>query len=109
MSLKHAALQSGRWQELSLAEQLGNIGSEINRALMYKNEDCKRFQDALFRALELLDFTLADRRWRRRLKEIARVREITAAQLERDSEYGTTLEDLNRYFFQFAMAARQNK
>ena len=31
-ALQHRDLAAGRWWELSLAEQLGNIGSEISRA-----------------------------------------------------------------------------
>jgi len=29
----HRGLASGRWQQLSLVEQLGNVGSEVGRML----------------------------------------------------------------------------
>jgi len=62
---------------------------------------------AFDRALELLDLTLADPRWRNRLSEIARVRELLcAAALDDGREYRTSLEDLDRYFLAFAVAAR---
>ena len=61
---------------------------------------------AFERALELLDLTLADRRWRDRLREIARARELLCDAAAGGAEYGTTLEDLDRYFLAFALAAR---
>jgi len=33
----HKKLAEGRWFQLSLCEQLGNIGSEVDRALHWKN------------------------------------------------------------------------
>jgi len=104
----HADLAAGRWQTLTLAEQLGNVGSEVGRAIRAKERrDESRFEPALERALELLDLTLADPRWRaNRLKEIARAREVTCDFLVGDNEYHSTGESLDRYFLQFAMAAR---
>jgi len=37
---------------------------------------------------------------------IARARELLADAIYGGKEYKTTLEDLNRYFFNFALAAR---
>lgn len=92
----------------SLAEQLGNIGSEVNRVIRAR-EDEKRFDHAVTRALELFDLTLSDPRWRKRLKELARARELFCAAVLGNTEYGTSLEDLNAYFFHFALAARSNR
>ena len=39
MSVQHHELASGRWNELSLIEQLGNVGSEIERALKWKKKN----------------------------------------------------------------------
>ncbi len=100
----HASLAAGRWQMFTLAEQLGNIGSEVSRAIKARS-DQKRFEGAVDRALELFDLTLADPRWRKRLKEIARARELFCDAVW-GGEYGTTLEDLDKYFFFFALAAR---
>lgn len=91
----------------TLAEQLGNIGSEVSRAIKARS-DQKRFDGAVDRALELFDLTLADPRWRKRLKEIARARELFCDAIL-GGEYGTTLEDLDKYFFYFALAARGNR
>jgi hypothetical protein len=61
---------------------------------------------AFARALELLDLTLADSRWRGRRREIARARELLCDAAAGGTEYGTTLPDLDRYFLSFAVAAR---
>lgn len=106
MSVIHKDLAAGRWRGLSLAEQMGNIGSEINRALKWRAKDSKLFNGAIERALELLDFTIADPRWRGRLKELVRARELLGDAVFGQSEYKTSLEDLDRYFFSFALAAR---
>jgi hypothetical protein len=60
------------------------------------------------RALELFDLTLEDLRWQKSLREIARARELFCAAIYGKEEYNTTLEDLDRYFFQFACLARRN-
>jgi len=97
------------WQKLSFYEQMGNIGSEISRALNWQNKDENSYNNAIDRALELIDLTISDLRWRNRLKEIVRARELLADAMFGGKEYKTTFEDLNRYFFQFALAARINK
>lgn len=109
MPYHHSNLAAGRWQELSLAEQLGNIGSEVGRALKWQGRDRKIFNGAIYRTLELIDLTVADPRWQKRLKEILRVREFLCAAVFGSNEYRTSLEDLDRYFFQFAVAARIKK
>ena len=106
----HPTLAAGRGYELTLMEQLGNIGSEAGRATRAKalgNE--QRLAGALDRALELFDLTLADARWRGRLKEIARAREVDCDFLVGDNEYGSTAESLDRCFLPFAMAARRDR
>lgn len=94
---------------MSLAEQLGNVGSEINRALRWQNKDDESFKNAIGRALELLDLTIVDSRWRTRLKELVRARELIGDSIFGGGEYNTSLEDLNRYFFYFALAARAGR
>lgn len=74
----HPALAAGRWQTLPLMEQLGNVGSEVERAFRaHAQGRGDRFEHALARALELFDLTANDPRWRG-----------------------------HRYFLQFAVAAR---
>jgi hypothetical protein len=94
---------------LSLAEQLANVGAEVGRMRRWRERDERIAAGAFERALELLDLTLADPRWRGRLKEIARARELLCDAASSGREYGTTLEDLDRYFLAFATAARRGR
>ena len=106
---KHKNLAKGRWFKLSLAEQLGNIGSEVWRTLRAKGKDEKRFWQAVERALELFDLTLEDSRWLNRKGEIARAREVFCDAVYGGKLYKSSFEDLTRYFDQFAFAAAKKK
>ena len=104
----HRDLASGRWWELSLYEQLGNVGSEVGRALRWRTRNPQIAQGAFERALELMDLTLADPRNRRsvaRLRELARAREVLVDFLAGSNEYQSTSDSLQRYFDDFAVAA----
>ena len=105
----HRELAAGRWERLSLAEQLANVGSEVGRMVRWRGRDERLMTAAFERALELLNLTLADPRWRDRLREIARARELLCDAAAGGHEYGTTLEDLDRYFLAFAVAARSGR
>jgi len=105
-SPRHPELAAGRWSQLSLAEQLANVGSEVGRMVRWRERDPRLMMAGFDRALELLDLTLADPRWRDRLREIARVRELLCDTTLGACEYSTTLEDLVRYLLAFAVAAR---
>lgn len=111
MSFQHQDLAAGRWFGLTILEQLGNVGSEISRARKWQGKDTQYFENAIFRALELLDLTLTDPRWvkARRLKEIVRAREMVCDAYYGGKEYGSTLKDLDNYFYHFAYAARANR
>jgi hypothetical protein len=64
----------------------------------------------VYRALELLDLTLADPRQRRspaRLREIARAREVVVDFFAGSNEYGSTGASLQKYFDAYATAARR--
>ncbi len=106
--LIHKGLKKS-WQKLSLVEQLANIGSEVYRAKRWQGENEQYFNNAVDRALELFDLTIADPRWKKRLKEICRVREIFCDIIFGDNQYNTTLEDLDKYFYHYAVAARLSK
>jgi hypothetical protein len=107
----HRDLAGGRWATLSLAEQLGNAGSDVGRAIRARAAgDAARFGPALDRALDLLDLTLADERWRGpRRREIARAREVVCDYLVGGNAYGSTDRSLEDYFMAFALAARADR
>ena len=109
MNNQHKTLAEGRWFTFTLAKQLGNIGSEVERAITWKNEgDDGQSRKALYRGLELFDLSLQDDRWNYpQLKEIARARELVCDFLAGDNEYGSDEIFLNDYFTQFAIASRR--
>jgi hypothetical protein len=107
----HRDLAAGRWATLTLAEQLGNAGSDVGRAIRARAAgDADRFGPALDRALELLDLTIADERWRGpRRREIARAREVVCDFLVGDNVHGSTERSLEDWFMAYAMAARADR
>ncbi|HWB15303.1 MAG TPA: hypothetical protein VG538_02765 [Vicinamibacterales bacterium] len=110
MTVQHRDLADGRWTTLSLAEQLGNIGSEVSRAIAWKPKNAGMSERAAYRALELFDLTLTDPRLLAspaRLREIARAREVTADFLVGPNQYRSTAVSLQKYFDAYALAARR--
>jgi hypothetical protein len=108
----HRDLANGRWFTLSLSEQLGNVGSEISRAIRWSSRNPETASHALDRVLELLDLTLADIRHHQnpaRLREIARAREVVVDYFAGPHQYGSTAASLQKYFDAFAVAARRRR
>lgn len=104
----HTALSSGRWQTMSLAEQMGNIGSEVHRAIRWhQRQNTVLFQNAFDRAIELLDLTINDRRWQTGQSELSRTREVFCDIFFGGNSYQTDLKSFQAYFDQFAVAARK--
>lgn len=110
MPYVHQQLAAGRWHQLSLMEQLANIGSEVERAISWQAKgDDEYFRLAFERALELFDLTLADPRHSHRLKELTRAREVVCDYFVGGGRYGSSTESLKNYFYQFAYASRKNR
>ncbi|MBU4455431.1 hypothetical protein KJ586_02890 [Patescibacteria group bacterium] len=102
MKYQHKELASGRWQKMPLAEQIANIGSEVERTIIWKNKKNKEYADLAFeRALELLDLTIGDKKNKKRLKELTRVREALADYFVFDNIYKSTDELWRKYFYNF--------
>ena len=110
---RHTELAGGRWAELPLAKQMGNIGSEVSRALRWKGkEKPERMMPCIERALELIDLSL---QWaqmeenRKRhpgaIRELTRLREVVCDYFLGENEYNSDGEIMLRYFDQFALAA----
>lgn len=104
----HLSLAAESWAKFSLEEQLGNIGSEVSRAIRAK-EDKEYYWGAVARALDLFYLTIKDCRWKGRLKEIVRAKELFCAAALGSDEYKCSLEDLDTYFRYFALLARANR
>lgn len=53
MEFQQKSLTAGRWAQMSLSEQMANIGSEISRALNWKRKNNEEYcRKAVDRALE---------------------------------------------------------
>jgi len=103
----HQGLADGRWHSLSLMEQLANIGSETGRAISWHKRGNLLYRDhALHRTLELIDLTLSDLRWRGRLREITRTREVLCDLFYGENVYNVSMDELEKYFYSFAYAVR---
>jgi hypothetical protein len=104
----HAGLAAGRWAALSLAEQLANVGSEVDRAISaWGAQRSDRFDRALARALELFDLTAGDDRWRgHRRREILRAREEFCRLFFDAPAPSAAARTLSQYFLRFALLAR---
>lgn len=92
-----------RWQQLSLLEQMGNIGSEVGRSLRAKRQnDDQAAEMAFSRTLDLIEASIKSFKTYPKLKELMRAkREYMHAYFEdRDPE------GIENYFMQFAIAAR---
>ncbi len=105
--VQHTDLANGRWRSLSLMAQLGNTGSEVERALKWQEKGNEEYVRLAFeRALELLDLTIADPNNRKRLKEITRTRELLVDYFFASNTFQSTPQSWRNYFLAFAVAAR---
>ena len=100
-------LSDGKWNKMSLVEQMGNVGSEVSRCIKWKNKNDKKNSNFAFeRALELLDMTIKDSKNTKRLRELTRIRETFIDYIVFDNQYRATDNLWNNYFLSFGFAAR---
>ena len=96
------------WAAMDIFQQMGNIGSEVGRALKAKQQGQQdRMQAAFYRGLDLIDLTAqlwAERKYAG-LKELLYARELFAQSITTD-RIDPTLED---YFMHFAITARMRQ
>jgi hypothetical protein len=104
----HPTIPQEKWNALSTIEQMANIGSEVSRAINWKEKDTITMQMAVYRALELLTLSIEDKKNTRGLKEILRVRECIADYFLGDNIYKFTDGWWQKYFLQYAIAARRH-
>lgn len=106
----HQNLTQEKWNTFPLLEQMGNIGSEVGRAIKWRSQGKEeKSQAALCRGLELFDLTVDDPKNRSRLKEVLRSREAFLDFFVGDNEYHSTAEQWEKYFLAFAIAARTSR
>ena len=109
MSYQHKELAGGRWFNLSFLEQMANTGSEVERAILWREKNRQFSVNAIERALELLSLTIGDNKNRRRLRELARVYETLVDYFYCDNVYGSSDKLWRNYFMFFSYASRSKK
>ena len=97
-----------KWHLMTLPEQLGNAGSDYERALRWKKLNKQElFSNATRRTLAQLDMTLTDNRLHAaRRKEIARAREAICEELFSPNYNDASAKSLAKYFLVMAKLAR---
>ena len=96
-----------KWQNSTIFEQMGNIGSEVGRALNAKRHgDEAAMNGAFYRGLDLLDATAEQlaRDKSPRLKEVLRAREQFSRAILVADDPG-----IEMYVMEFALAARAGR
>ena len=110
MTPQHKKLEAGRWNNLSLVEQMANLGSEIERSILWRKTGKKIYgQKAFERGLELLALTIADPKNKTRLKELTRLREALIDYFLGQNTFSSTDKLWQKYFYAFNYAARINR
>ena len=101
-----------RWAQLTFNEQMGNIGSEVGRAIIaHRNGNAVREDRAIDRAIDLFSATveaLIGTQYSYRLKEVLRARD-EFLRLFFDNTFDDDADNIERYFMYFAFAARAER
>lgn len=109
MNVQHKSLADGRWATFSFNEQMGHIGSEVERALNWKAKGVIDFSERAFkRSIELIDLSLKFTKDSAQLKEFARLREILVDLFVQGNKFNSDEAALKEYLFTFAYEARKN-
>ena len=110
MNLEHKKLAAGRWKQLSFAEQMANIGSEVSRALNWKKKGNVEYcQKAANRVLELLSLTIDNLAIPSYYKEITRVKESIVDYFYGKNQFASSEILWRKYFDHFVYASRKNR
>jgi len=105
----HKNLATGHFSQMSFCEQMANIGSEVERALNWKERNNDDYsQKAFERALDLIGITMAGITDLSRLKELSRIREVLNDYFRGDNQFFSTNASWREYFLCFAFAARKS-
>lgn len=105
----HTGLED-RWKQFTLIEQMANIGAEMGRTIKWKTKgNLEMSKNAFYRCLELLDLTINDKKNKKSLKEILRVREALVDFVIGENIYKSSNIIWEKYFLFFNFAARKDR
>ena len=108
MAIQHTGLTIEVWGKMPFLKRLGNIGSEVFRAIKWKNKGNVEYGDLAFeRALELFDLTYQTELSESQLKELCRLREFWVDYYKYDNVYKTDVKFWENYFNYITVRALQ--
>lgn len=100
-----------RWNKLSIFHQMGNIYSEVGRSFKTRADaNSETHKAAVARAIDLFDATIQAQNAAHspKAREVSRAKEQFLAVFSDSNASEVTIKCLERYFMQFAIAARLN-
>ncbi len=103
-NIQHKKQAEGEWIKKSFLEQMANIGSEVYRAISWKERNSEYSEIAFNRSLELFDLTKNSKLTSSQYRELTRTREIWVDYFKYDNQYNSTGEDINKYFTYLTVA-----
>ena len=108
LKLSHPELANGRWASMPFALQMGNIGSEISRAINSKKHgNYERMNNAAERAIELFELSIdANMNSPTRLKELCRGKEEFCDYIYNNNSFNTDPAKMQSYYDQFVSLVR---
>ena len=108
LKLSHPELADGRWAKMPFSLQMGNIGSEVSRAINSKKRgNTKRMEHAATRAIELFELSIdCNSKDSAKLKELCRGKEEFCDYIFGDNTFNTDPTKMVRYYDQFVSLAR---
>ena len=107
MSCQHQKLSAGQWQSLSFAGQMANIGSEVERTILWRKKKNNLYSWKAFeRALELLDLTISAPKNKKRLRELTRLREALVDYFFGQNKFSSSDKLWHNYFYAFNYFSR---
>lgn len=90
-----------KWFSLSINDQISNIGSEVERALKYKDKDKNKTIEFLNKSIELITRTQKDPKNIHRIGELNFCIEELLDYFIGDNIYNTKDTDIRKYYNQF--------
>lgn len=101
-----------KWSKLDIFNQMGNIYSEVGRSFKYGRQARTELRDeAVARAIDLFDATIQAQVEAKspKAREVLLAKEQFLATITNVNASQESINSLDRYFMQFAIAARLNR
>lgn len=108
-NIQHKKQAQGSWKEKSFLEQMANIGSEVYRAISWKEKNKEYGDMAFLRSLELFDLSKDSKLTSSQYRELTRMREIWVDYYKYDNQYLSTAQSINNYFMYLTIAYKNSK